>query len=763
MIRPLLIGNETVETRHGGLNRYFADLAAALVRVGSEPATVALGTSAAGRDVVASPEASLLVRLLAVRRAAGPIASTANVIDAHFALYALLPIYTTGLRRLPLVVHFQGPWADESQVARGQGRFAVAAKRAVERAVYRRAKTVVVLSDAFGRLLVERYGVDPSRVVVVPPGVDLERFSPGDRPTARRRFGLPDDAFIAVSARRLDARMGLDVLVEAWAKVQAERPGALLVIAGEGRERDRLEALRAELPDPDGVRLVGRVSDDELVELYRAADCSVVPTRALEGFGLVTLESAACGTPAIVTDVGGLPDGVVGLDPSLVVPAADAEALADRLLAAARGELPDRDACRHHAEGFSWDAVARRHLEIYDRARGHRPLRVAYVGHTAALSGGELALARLLPALEGVEPVVVLGQDGPLVGRLRASGVAVEVVPMVERTRGLGRERVGPGRLPIVAALDTIRYTRRLRRKLRALDVDVVHTNTLKAALYGGAAARLAGLPVVWHVRDRIAPDYLPEAAVTLVRALARVVPTAVVTNSASTRATLVGGRPSKVIPSPVIHDGIEGPSQGTQRADRSFAVGLVARLAPWKGQDLFLRAFAAALPAGDARALIVGSAMFGEDEWAASLPELAASLGIGDRVEFVGFVDDVWAQYRRMDVVVHASTIPEPFGQVVVEAMAAGVPIVAADAGGPAEVITDGVDGLLYPMGDVDALAERLRMLAADPARRETLAEGGRRRSQDFTPERVAAQVMDVYRDVLSPPARRRKKGRAS
>ncbi len=176
----------------------------------------------------------------------------------------------------------------------------------------------------------------------------------------------------------------------------------------------------------------------------------------------------------------------------------------------------------------------------------------------------------------------------------------------------------------------------------------------------------------------------------------------------------------------------------------------------------MFLRAFAAAFPGGDERAVIVGSAMFGEDDWAAGVPALAESLGVGERVELTGFVDDVAALYPRLDAVVHASTIPEPFGQVVVEAMAAGLAVVAADAGGPAEVITDGVDGLLYPMGDAEALASRLRALAADPALRARLGEAGRRRAQDFTPERVAAQVADVYRTVTSGRRRRRGQRRA-
>jgi len=308
-------------------------------------------------------------RLLTIRNVAARAGGDASVVDAHFALYALLPVFTTSLRRLPLVVHFQGPWADESLVSGGR-RWDAHAKRTLERTVYRRADRVVVLSGAFGRLVAERYGVDPASLVVIPPGVDLEFFSPGDRSAARKTLGLDAGAFVAVTARRLERRMGLDVLVRSWERVREQRPDAILLVAGVGPERERLEALRRDLEEPESVRLVGALSNEDLVALYRAADCSVVPSRALEGFGLVVLESLACGTPAIVTDVGGLPDGVAGLDDSLVIPAEDVEALARRLLDAAAGRIPDREACRKHAERFGWPEVAQRHLDLYREVSG---------------------------------------------------------------------------------------------------------------------------------------------------------------------------------------------------------------------------------------------------------------------------------------------------------------------------------------------------------------------------------------------------------
>lgn len=382
-------------------------------------------------------------------------------------------------------------------------------------------------------------------------------------------------------------------------------------------------------------------------------------------------------------------------------------------------------------------------------------LRVTYIGHTAMLSGGELALARLIPALADIEPSVILAEDGPLVGRLLSVGVPVEVVPMAPAMRDLRRDRVRPGRLPMSALAGSLTGIWRLACHLRADRPDLVHTNTLKAALYGGVAGRLAGVPVVWHLRDRIADDYLPRPAVRLIQLAGRRLPAAVIGNSEATLSTL--GLPTRsriyhaVVPSPVAS--VTGKAVA---AERPFTVGIVGRLAPWKGQDVFLRAFAQAFPDGETRARIVGSAMFGEDDWLTQLTDLSMELGVAERVEFVGFTEDVQAQYEALDVFVHAAVIPEPFGQVVYEAMACGLPIVAPDAGGPGEAITHGVDGLLYEMGDIEGLANGLRQLAAEPALRARMGAAGRRRVTAFAPEKVAAQVMEVYVNVLS--ARRRR-----
>lgn len=381
-----------------------------------------------------------------------------------------------------------------------------------------------------------------------------------------------------------------------------------------------------------------------------------------------------------------------------------------------------------------------------------RRIRVVYIGHVAQLSGGEIALVRLLDALDEVEPHVILAEDGALVDLLRASGVTVEVLPMPERTRDLRKDRVRPGRLPVMAVIDTVAYSFRLARRLRALRPDLVHTNTLKAGIYGSLAAHLARVPAVWHVRDRIASDYIRRPAVPLLRALIATLPAGVLANSEATRATLWRSRGDTRVVHSIVSDPVTWSPPLYPAVHDHFIVGMVGRIAPWKGQHVFLEAFARAFASDTEVAVIVGDAMFGDAEvsYGAELRELAATLGIADRVEFRGFCEDVWAELDLMDVLVHASVTPEPFGQVIVEAMLAGVPVIAAAGGGPSEIVTDGVDGLLYPAGDAEALAQALRRLRRDATLRARLSGAARIRAERFSPEAAAASVMALYGRVL-------------
>ncbi len=756
--RVLMLGYGWFPDRLGGLNRYYRDLLEHLpeargVVVGRDASTPARVAGVSGH------RRPLAQRLFAVWLAAQRAAPDVEVVDAHFALYSLAPLWLGRLRRTPVVLHFQGPWADENEAAGDRSRVRRLARRALERAAYRRADEAIVLTSAFRQVLVERYRVAPWIVNVVPPGVDLKRFAPGSMAAARGELGLPEHGFVAVTVRRLVARMGLDVLIDAWSKALPDLPmGSTLLIAGEGELEDALREAVIASGAGGSVRLLGRVSDDRLVSLYRAADVAVVPTLSHEGFGLVVIEAAACGTPSIVSAVGGLPEAIAGLDTSLIVPPGERDELRERLVASATTR-PSTKATRAFAERFDWETVAKRHRAIarkavVSRAQG-RPttnfepaagrFKVVYLDHVAQLSGGEIALLRLLPHLDRVDGHVILAEDGPLVEALHLAGISTEVLPFAERARGLRKGEVrGGGGVSLPVAGATAGYVLRLAVRLRQLAPDLVHANSLKAGVYGSLAARLAGIPMIWHVRDRITDDYLPARAVRLIRQMTGRLATAVVANSRTTLETLGAGSHPVMIYSVVPEVLTEVPMR-ERTSGGPLTFGVVGRLAPWKGQDFFLRAFARAFPYGKERAVIVGAALFGEDDYAEALPVLAENLGIRGRVDLRGHRSDIWDELSRFDALVHSSLTPEPFGQVVLEGMAAGVPVIAADAGGPSEILEHDVTGILYKQADEHELAASMRLMT-DPAVRERLSLAARRSLGRYAPAVVADQLQKVY-----------------
>ncbi|CAG4892541.1 glycosyltransferase family 4 protein [Paraburkholderia saeva] len=376
-IKSLQIGMHWFPERAGGLDRMYYSLVGALPGAGVAVRGVVAGSSRVAEDTdgairgFGSAAQSLPRRLMAARRALRDAIDIErpDVISSHFALYTFPGLDVT--RGIPQVSHFQGPWADESHVE-GADSLGQRAKRYLEQAVYSRSSRLIVLSDAFGKILTSRYGISPERIRVVPGCVNVEQFNLPVTPIeARLKLQLPLGRPIVLAVRRLVRRMGLEDLVDAVKLLKRQQPDVLLLIAGKGRLEAELQARIDEAGLADNVKLLGFVPDQHLATLYRAATISVVPTVALEGFGLITVESLASGTPVLVTPVGGLPEAVAGLSQDLVLPSTGAEAIASGLAAALDGSLrlPDADACRAYArENFDNAVIAKRVASVYDEA-----------------------------------------------------------------------------------------------------------------------------------------------------------------------------------------------------------------------------------------------------------------------------------------------------------------------------------------------------------------------------------------------------------
>lgn len=382
LLRTLQLGMGYFPEQPGGLNRYVHGITAHLPAAGVDCQTLVAGSeSVEGHSLgwtraFAPSNAPLPARMIAACAAVRDALrdDPAQLVVSHFALYTLPALGAIGRGR-PIVVHFHGPWADETR-AEGAGKIAHALRHRLERTVYGRGTSFVVLSRAFARVLHERYGVAEHLIRIVPGGVDVARFAPANAPSrreCRERLGWPTDRPIAFAVRRLARRMGLEDLIDAAREVRRRVPDALVLIAGGGKLRGELEARVTDAGLADHVRLLGFLPDDQLPLAYRAADVTVVPTVALEGFGLIVAESLASGTPALVTPVGGLPEVVEALSPSLITERTGPAAIADTLSGALKGtlRLPDAAACARFArERYSWDVVAGSVAEIYANVAG---------------------------------------------------------------------------------------------------------------------------------------------------------------------------------------------------------------------------------------------------------------------------------------------------------------------------------------------------------------------------------------------------------
>ena len=317
----------------------------------------------------AASGAPLRTRLLGARQCTREAIKTwqPEVIASHFALYSAPALDL--LRGRPVVSHFHGPWSMES-LEEGNARLTGVLKARLEGMVYRGADRVIVLSQAFAELVTKRFGVNPDLVRLVPGSVDTERFAhTGSREQSRQLLGLPPGRPILLSVRRLVHRMGLITLVEAMPAIVASVPEVLLCIGGQGPLRKALEMRVADLGLTRNVSFLGFVEEAHLAHLYAAADINLVPTRALEGFGLVAAEAMAAGTPSMVTPIGGLPEIVRPLSEDLVFPSCSAEDMSAGIMGALRGELrlPLREECQRYVqEHFSSTLMAQRTAAVYN-------------------------------------------------------------------------------------------------------------------------------------------------------------------------------------------------------------------------------------------------------------------------------------------------------------------------------------------------------------------------------------------------------------
>jgi glycosyltransferase involved in cell wall biosynthesis len=399
---------------------------------------------------------------------------------------------------------------------------------------------------------------------------------------------------------------------------------------------------------------------------------------------------------------------------------------------------------------------------------------VMFLSVSDQLGGSEIALLQMIDGIRRLRPAwkihVVLPGRGPLLDRAEGLGADCVILPMPKPLARLGEFGALNARWPLMARMALAArvgivavflpgYLARLRRVARSAGPAILHTNGVKAHVLGSRVD--SNLRVIWHMHE-----YVGGRTVTrqLLRSHVQRV-AAIVANSGSVKRD-VEETVSPQATVHVIHNAVDletfRPDGAAEDLDARAGlpassgpvvrVGLIGTFARWKGHEVFLRAIAAVPRELMVRGYVIGEAVYdttGSQHSLTELREMAGTLGITDRVGFTGFLRPAPAM-RALDMVVHASTQPEPFGLVIAEAMACGRAVITSGAGGAAELVRPGVDAVTHTPGDAADLARTIARLVTDPALRRDL--GGRARiaaCEHFNPDRLAAELVNLYEQV--------------
>lgn len=399
-------------------------------------------------------------------------------------------------------------------------------------------------------------------------------------------------------------------------------------------------------------------------------------------------------------------------------------------------------------------------------------MRIAFASVSDQLGGSEVSLLEIIRVLRHAHPSwdlhLIAPGAGPLAGRAEALGASVAILPMPVSLARLGehgsggRGRAGFALRLLQAASDVPAYQQDLRRALDAFDADVLHTNGFKAHVTGARAR--AGAALVWHIHEYVSSR--PISRGLLRRYAGRCA--GIIANSHSVaddvRAVVGTAAPIRVIynavnlatfePSGAVAD-LDALAAMPPVAAGTLRVGLIGTFAKWKGHETFLRAIALLPRAIQVRGYIIGAPLYetqGSQYSLAALKALAQSLDIGDRVGFTGFVDGVAPAFRALDIAVHASTEPEPFGLAIAEAMACGRAVTTSATGGAAELVRPGVDALTHRPGDAADLARTIETLTVDSSLRRRIGDAARTSAvRQFDAAGLAGTLTDAYTSVAA------------
>ena len=396
-------------------------------------------------------------------------------------------------------------------------------------------------------------------------------------------------------------------------------------------------------------------------------------------------------------------------------------------------------------------------------------MKILYTNASSQLGGAERNLIDVISAVQKQDPsieitVLITALDGPLVAELTPLGVKIILLELPRKIARFGDSGLKRGNktanvfklvtgLPVV---ELVRYWWQLRQTIKAIDPDLIHSNGFKTHLLVSSLG--TSIPIIWHLHDFISSRL---AIGKILKFFSSQVTVAIAISQAVAQdwETLFPHLQIELIYNAIDTEKYRSLKSELNNVESPLKIGLVATYALWKGHDIFIQAIgqiARQHPAlkSTVQFYIIGGAIYETEKSQYSrsgLQQLAADLKVEDWLHFIDFQSDIVSSYNMLDIVVHASTNPEPFGRTIVEAMACEKAVIVSSAGGAAELFTHNRDAIGVTPGDPVMLAAAIEDLIANPATRLAIGKAGRSTAiARFALDRLGTDLLLLYRNII-------------
>jgi glycosyltransferase involved in cell wall biosynthesis len=404
-------------------------------------------------------------------------------------------------------------------------------------------------------------------------------------------------------------------------------------------------------------------------------------------------------------------------------------------------------------------------------------MKVLYVNPSGGLGGAERVLLNIIDQLKIDNPenqiCLLLLENGELANQVELENIEIILLPLPPNLLQLGDSKLNhlqsnifPTILSLLYALLSLpNYILSLRKIIKQIKPDLIHSNGFKSHFLLGLANY--SIPTIWHVHDFVSSRRL---AKIILKWIYRKNITAIANSKAvdedlhtilpklSVQTVYNSINVNKFSPGFTDKNYLESLSNLPASSDRTLKIGLVATFAKWKGHELFMQAAARLIQElqSPLRFYIIGGAIYKTAGSQFSLEELTnrrSELKLENHLGFIGFQSDTVSIYRSLDIVVHASTQPEPFGMTIIEAMSCGKPVIVSNAGGAAEIIDSGNDAIGFQLGNLEELIQAIKYLIENPSQREMLGQNARKTVLNkFDTSRLSEQILAIYTNLISP-----------